>query len=66
MYRRLVQNPNFYNLGGVEEFHINDFISETIENCLTQLQPTCITIASEEEIEPTNLGIISAYYSIST
>ena len=37
MYRRIAQNPNFYNLPGKTGQHINDFLSELIENTVEDL-----------------------------
>lgn len=37
MYRRISQNPNYYNLGGRTGQHINDFLSELIETTVEDL-----------------------------
>lgn len=37
MYRRLVQNPNYYNLSGKTGNHINDHLSELIERAVNEL-----------------------------
>ncbi|KAJ2162499.1 Pre-mRNA splicing [Coemansia sp. RSA 552] len=66
MYRRLVQNPNFYGLQGTSHQHLSDYLSELIENTLSDLVAAkCATMDEEElEVMPTNLGMISAYYNI--
>ncbi|ERN04114.1 hypothetical protein AMTR_s00077p00041320 [Amborella trichopoda] len=37
MYRRLSQNPNYYNLRGVSRRHHSDHLSELVENALANL-----------------------------
>jgi len=65
LYRRLGQNPNYYNLQGVTHRHLSDHLSELVENTLTDLESTkCISIEEEMEIIPLNLGMIAAYYYI--
>lgn len=65
MYRRLTQNPNYYNLSGISGEDINDYLSELIENTLEDLEGTkCISIEEEMELSPLNLGIIASYYYI--
>jgi len=38
IYRRLTQNPNYYNLQGVSHRHLSDHLSELVENTLTDLE----------------------------
>lgn len=38
LYRRLTQNPNYYNLKGVTHRHLSDHLSDLVENTLTELQ----------------------------
>ena len=67
MYRRLQQNPNYYNLQEVSGIFINDYLSDLIENTVQELeQSKCIAVEDEDEMEllPLNLGIISSYYYI--
>lgn len=66
MYRRISQNPNYYNLAGRTGQHINDFLSELIENTIEELQKAkCIQTKEDEmELEPANLGRIAAFYYI--
>lgn len=64
-YRRMQQNPNYYNLQGVSHRHISDHLSELVENTLAALeQSKCIAIEDEMDTEPLNLGMIAAYYYI--
>ena len=62
-YRRLAQNPNYYNLQGVSHRHLSDHLSETIEQVLTDLeQSKCISIEDDMDLASLNLGMIAAYY----
>jgi pre-mRNA-splicing helicase BRR2 len=62
-YRRLAQNPNYYNLQGISHRHLSDHLSETIEQVLSDLeQSKCISIEDDMDLSSLNLGMISAYY----
>ncbi|KAK1555940.1 hypothetical protein Q3G72_033688 [Acer saccharum] len=65
-YRRLTQNPNYYNLQGVSHRHLSDHLSELVENTLSDLEASkCITIEEDMDLSPLNLGMIASYYYIS-
>ncbi|XP_045489788.1 putative U5 small nuclear ribonucleoprotein 200 kDa helicase [Pieris rapae] len=65
LYRRLTQNPNYYNLQGVTHRHLSDHLSELVETTLTDLeQSKCIAIEDEMDVQPLNLGMIASYYYI--
>ncbi|KAL6051437.1 U5 small nuclear ribonucleoprotein helicase [Balamuthia mandrillaris] len=65
LYRRLSQNPNYYNLTGVTHRHLSDHLSEVVENTLTDLQTSnCIAVENDMDLMPLNLGMIAAYYYI--
>jgi pre-mRNA-splicing helicase BRR2 len=65
-YRRIAQNPNYYNLQGVTHRHISDHLSELIESTLSDLSKSrCILIDENEmDVSALNLGMIAAYYYI--
>jgi len=64
-YRRIAQNPNYYNLTGVTHRLISDYLSELIETTLSDLEKSrCITIENEMDVSALNLGMIAAYYYI--
>ncbi|CAK9317815.1 unnamed protein product [Citrullus colocynthis] len=66
MYRRLTQNPNYYNLQGISHRHLSDYLSELVENTLSDLEASkCIVIANDMDLSPSNLGMIASYYCIS-
>ncbi|KAI0765441.1 Sec63-domain-containing protein [Fomes fomentarius] len=65
-YRRMTQNPNYYNLHNVSHQHLSDHLSELVENTLSDLvNSKCITIEDEMDVSPLNVGMIAAYYNIS-
>lgn len=65
-YRRMTQNPNYYNLNSVSHRHLSDHLSELVENTLNDLvNSKCIAIEDEMDVSPLNLGMIAAYYNIS-
>lgn len=44
-YRRMTQNPNYYNLSNVSHQHLSDHLSELVENTLNDLVSSkCIAI----------------------
>jgi pre-mRNA-splicing helicase BRR2 len=66
MYRRLTQNPNYYNMQGVSHQHLSDHLSELVENTLSDLETSkCITIEEDMDVSSLNLGMIASYYYIS-
>ncbi|PON73250.1 U5 small nuclear ribonucleoprotein 200 kDa helicase [Trema orientale] len=66
MYRRLAQNPNYYNLQGVSHRHLSDHLSELVENTLNDLEVgKCVVIEDDMDLSPSNLGLIASYYYIS-
>lgn len=65
LYRRLTQNPNYYNLAGTTHRHFSDHLSELIENTLEDLsQAKMIAIDQETDLSPLNLGLVAAHYYI--
>ncbi|OVA00708.1 Helicase [Macleaya cordata] len=66
MYRRLTQNPNYYNLQGVSHRHLSDHLSELVENTLSDLEASkCVAVEDDMDLSPLNLGMIASYYYIS-
>ena len=65
-YRRLMQNPGFYNLQGTTPTHVADYLSELVETTLSDLvQSDCIIIQDEMDTLANNLGMIASFYYIS-
>ncbi|EYU30521.1 hypothetical protein MIMGU_mgv1a000041mg [Erythranthe guttata] len=66
MYRRLTQNPNYYNLQGVSHRHLSDHLSELVESTLSDLEASkCVAVEEDVLLSPLNLGLIFSYYYIS-
>ncbi|KAL1396558.1 hypothetical protein pipiens_010449 [Culex pipiens pipiens] len=65
LYRRLTQNPNYYNLQGVTYRHLSYHLSELVESTLSDLEQS-ISISVEDEMDtlPLNLGMIAALLEI--
>lgn len=64
-YRRLVQNPNYYNLLGVTHRHLSDHLSELVESTLAELEESkCLAVEDDVDLLPLNLGMIASYYYI--
>lgn len=64
-YRRLTQNPNFYNMTGVTHRHVSDHLSDLVESVLSDLEESgLISIENEFDLEALNLGMIAAYYCV--
>merc|ERR1711913_98058 len=65
LYRRMTQNPNYYNMQGVTYRHLSDHLSEMVENTLGESEHSkCISIEEDMDTAPLNLGMIAAYYYI--
>ncbi|KAI3923489.1 hypothetical protein MKW92_028346 [Papaver armeniacum] len=66
MYRRLSQNPNYYNLQGVSHRHLSDHLSELVENTISDLEASkCLSVEEGVDLSPLNLGMVASYYCIS-
>eukprot|EP01125_Pyxidicula_operculata_P014589 TRINITY_DN4878_c0_g1_i1.p1 TRINITY_DN4878_c0_g1~~TRINITY_DN4878_c0_g1_i1.p1 ORF type:complete len:2162 (+),score=668.51 TRINITY_DN4878_c0_g1_i1:53-6538(+) len=64
-YRRLTQNPNYYNMQGVSHRHLSDHLSELIENTIKDLVNShCIRVVDDMDLEALNLAMISSYYNV--
>lgn len=64
-YRRLTQNPNYYNMTGVSHRHVSDHLSDLVETVLSDLEASkLISIVNDYDLEPLNLGMIAAYYYV--
>ncbi|KAF7323081.1 hypothetical protein HMN09_00088200 [Mycena chlorophos] len=65
-YRRMTQNPNYYNLHNVSHTHLSEHLSQLVENTLNDLvNSKSISIEDEMDVSALNLGMIAAYYNIS-
>ena len=65
-YRRLSQNPNYYNLRGVSHQHISEHLSDLIEEAVGELEAArCISVEDEMDLVPLNLAMICTHHVIS-
>ncbi|KAM1767239.1 hypothetical protein ACFX12_045349 [Malus domestica] len=66
LYRRITQNPNYYNLQVVSQRHLSEHFSELVETTLSDLEASeCVAIKNEKNLSPLPLGMIASYYYIS-
>jgi pre-mRNA-splicing helicase BRR2 len=64
-YRRLTQNPNYYNLQGATHRHLSDHLSELVESTIADLEESkCLAVEDDVDVSPLNLGMIASYYYI--
>ncbi|WIA19957.1 hypothetical protein OEZ85_005838 [Tetradesmus obliquus] len=64
-YRRLRQNPNYYNMHGTSDRHISEHLSDLVENTVNDLANSkVIAVEDEMDLSPLNLGMIASYYYI--
>jgi len=64
-YRRLVKNPNYYNLQGTSNAQLSDHLSEVIEQTVTDLEESkCLAVEDDMDLQPLNLAMIASYYYI--
>lgn len=63
-YRRLLQNPTYYNLEDTETEVVKAYLTDLIDNTLNTLSNAgCIEMDKDtNEIAPTVMGRISSYY----
>ncbi|XP_025831509.1 activating signal cointegrator 1 complex subunit 3-like, partial [Agrilus planipennis] len=68
-YRRLLQNPTYYNLDNIEEETVQTYLSDLIDSVIVELIKTnCISIALHEDLcyfKPTFFGHITSFYYLS-
>jgi len=66
MYRRISKNPNYYEIAGKTGQHINDYLSELVEDTVAELAETgCLSVQDNEiDLETANLGRIAQYYCL--
>mmetsp|Transcript_2687 Transcript_2687/g.8111 ORF Transcript_2687/g.8111 Transcript_2687/m.8111 type:complete len:460 (+) Transcript_2687:3-1382(+) len=65
-YRRLTKNPNYYNLLGIDDDILSDYLSELVENTLAELDESkCIAVDDNDmDLSPLNFGMIASHYYV--
>ncbi|KDO30202.1 hypothetical protein SPRG_04992 [Saprolegnia parasitica CBS 223.65] len=65
LYRRLLKNPNYYQMHGSTNVHLSDHLSDMVERTVNGLaESRCIAVANELDLSPLNLGMVAAFYYI--
>lgn len=66
MYRRIARNPNFYEIAGRSEDQLNEFLSELVEDTVSELAELGYVEIGDDEMElrPRNLGRIASHYGL--
>lgn len=65
-FRRLLQNPAYYNLEHLEPTMVNHYLSSLIQRSLSVLElASCIELDDDGLVTPTSLGRIASYYYLS-
>ena len=72
-FRRLLQNPSYYGLAGVDASNINSFLTNVVDKTLATLAASyCIEFLDVEQggkiegqVDATTLGRIASYYYLS-
>jgi activating signal cointegrator complex subunit 3 len=66
LYRRLQQNPTYYELEEKTDQAINNYLSKLFENSMNELSLSeCIKMDDEFNIDSTPFGKIASYYYLS-
>ena len=62
-FRRLLQNPSFYEMEGTDHSDVNNFLSGMVEATLETLSTAgCLDVLDDDSIEPLTMGRIASYY----
>ncbi|XP_011308512.1 activating signal cointegrator 1 complex subunit 3 [Fopius arisanus] len=66
-FRRLMKNPQYYNLPGLEPARINQYLSTLVDGTLVVLtESQCVAYEEEDQsLGPLPLGRIASYYYLS-
>ena len=66
-YRRLLQNPSYYGLEGIDDSNINVFLTGIVEKALQTLaESSCVEFDEDDRgLISTTFGRIASYYYLS-
>ncbi|OQR87098.1 pre-mRNA-splicing helicase BRR2 [Achlya hypogyna] len=65
LYRRLLKNPNYYQMHGSTNAHLSDHLSDMVERTVAGLaESRCLAVANELDLSPLNLGMVAAFYYV--
>jgi pre-mRNA-splicing helicase BRR2 len=65
LYRRLVQNPNYYGLRNVGNRQLSEYLSDLVETVINDLaKAKMLEVEQEVQLTSLNLGMIAAHYYV--
>ncbi|ALC46005.1 CG5205 [Drosophila busckii] len=64
-FRRLLRNPSYYQLEGVEPENVNSFMSNLVAGVVYELSQAACVVERDGFLVPTFLGRISSFYYLS-
>ncbi|KAH8409768.1 hypothetical protein KR222_006442 [Zaprionus bogoriensis] len=64
-FRRLLRNPSYYQLEGIEPENVNAFMSSLVGKVVYELTRAACVVERDGYLVPTFLGRISSYYYLS-
>ncbi|TMW51086.1 hypothetical protein DOY81_003817 [Sarcophaga bullata] len=64
-FRRLLRNPTYYNLDGLEPSQLNTYLSSLVEKVVYELEAAACLVQKEHILISTFLGRISSFYYLS-
>ena len=67
LYRRLVQNPNYYNMQGISHRHVSDYLSDLVEGTLDDLSASgAISVKVQHAAAPAAAAAAAAAHAAPT
>jgi len=62
-YRRLLQNPSYYDLESTDAEAVNEFLSTMVDDVFAALEDAgCVETDEDGGVEPTTAGRVASYY----
>lgn len=64
-FRRLLQNPSYYGLEGLDETNVNVYLTGIVDKALNTLNDSACIEYQDNDLISTNFGRIASYYYLS-
>ncbi|KAK9868384.1 hypothetical protein WJX84_004044 [Apatococcus fuscideae] len=62
-FRRLLQNPAYYDMDGTDSAAVNAYLSGLVNKTLLALEDAgCLTVDEEDQVEPQMFGQVASFY----
>ncbi|KAK9850259.1 hypothetical protein WJX84_005584 [Apatococcus fuscideae] len=62
-FRRLLQNPAYYDMDGTDSAAVNAYLSELVNKTLFALEDAgCLVVDEEDQVEPQMFGQVASFY----